>query len=133
VHQGIDIAVPMGTPLLAIADGEVVTGGMGPSIGGIGLVVRHPPRAIEQSFYVYSFYKHLQEISPLPVGTQVRKGQRVGSAGNTGTEGGHYGGEGFAHLHFEIHTRASESWPSGMLTDPVPVLRRLRAWPLACR
>jgi murein DD-endopeptidase MepM/ murein hydrolase activator NlpD len=125
VHRGIDVAIPVGTPLLAIADGTVVSSGRGPSIGGIGLVIRHPPEATGLSTYTYSFYKHLDAPSPLPKGSAVHKGQTVGKSGKSGTEGSiHFGSEGFAELHFEIWNNARASWPSGHLTDPVAFLRR---------
>lgn len=125
VHRGIDVAVPVGTPLIAIADGTVASSGRGPSIGGIGLVIRHPPAATGLSTYTYSFYKHLDAVSPLPKGAHVRKGQEVGKSGKSGTEGSiHFGSEGFAELHFEIWNDASATWPSGHLTDPVAFLRR---------
>jgi len=135
VHQGIDMAVPEGTPVVAIADGVVVDSGWGPSIGGIGLVLQHPPEATGTNSYVYSVYKHLAAV-PLPKGTKVRKGQRLASSGKTGTEGIYYGSQGFPHLHFEIHISTSDRWPSGTPTNPVRFLRGSggrTTWPLACR
>jgi murein DD-endopeptidase MepM/ murein hydrolase activator NlpD len=127
IHNGVDVAVPVGTPVLAIADGVVVKSGRGPSIGGIGLVLRHPPKATGgSSTYTYSFYKHLREPSPLPPGTHVRRGQKVASSGKSGTIGGYFGGEGFAELHVEIWTDGTANWPSGHLTNPVSFLRRTR-------
>lgn len=125
IHNGVDVAVPMRTPILAIADGVVVRGGRGPSIGGIGLVLRHPPAATGLPTYTYSFYKHLNAPSPLPWGTHVHKGQKVAESGKSGTEGNtHYGSAGFSELHVEIWADANANWPSGHLTDPVSFLRR---------
>jgi murein DD-endopeptidase MepM/ murein hydrolase activator NlpD len=124
-HRGVDVAVPVGTPIIAIADGVVVKSGQGPSIGGIGLVIRHPPEATGLSTYTYSFYKHLREVAPESKGTQVHKGQTVAYTGKSGTEGSiHFGSEGFAELHVEIWDDAGANWPSGHLTDPVTFLRR---------
>lgn len=124
VHQGIDVAVPVGTPVLAVADGVVVRKGKGPSIGGIGIVVRHAPETSGSSTYTYSFYKHLNRVPDLPIGAKVHKGQKIAASGKSGTEGGHFGDEGFAELHVEIWTDAGESFPSGHLADPVAFLRR---------
>jgi murein DD-endopeptidase MepM/ murein hydrolase activator NlpD len=125
VHQGVDVAVPVGTPVLAVADGVVVRKGKGPSIGGIGIIVRHSPETIGSSTYTYSFYKHLDRIPDLPIGAKVHKGQRIGASGKSGTEGSrHFGDEGFAELHVEIWTDAGELFPSGHLADPVAFLRR---------
>jgi murein DD-endopeptidase MepM/ murein hydrolase activator NlpD len=133
VHHGIDIATPEGTPLLAVADGIIVTSHTGPSIGGIMLVVQHPPAAAKAESYVYAVYKHLQSRSPLSPGTKVSKGQRIATSGKTGTVGGYFGSAGFPHLHFETHINAEARWPSGQLANPLPFLSRVGGWPLRCR
>jgi murein DD-endopeptidase MepM/ murein hydrolase activator NlpD len=126
-HRGVDVAVPVGTPIIAIADGVVVKSGQGPSIGGIGLVIRHAPETTGLSTYTYAFYKHLREIAPEASGTHVHKGQIVAYTGKSGTEGSiHFGSEGFAELHVEIWDDAGASWPSGHLADPVAFLRRTK-------
>ena len=132
LHHGIDIATPEGTPLLAVADGIIVTSHTGPSIGGIMLVVQHLPAAAKAESYVYAVYKHLQSRSPLSPGTKVSKGQRIATSGKTGTMGGYFGSAGFPHLHFEAHINAEARWPSGQLANPLPFLRRVGGWPLRC-
>lgn len=133
-HTGIDIAIPVGTPLLAIADGVVVKSGRGRSIGGFQVILRHPPQATGLSTYTYSVYDHLMRGSFLPRGTRVHRGERIALSGKSGTLGGYYGDVGFPHLLFKIWDDATDQWPSGKLTDPVAFLHRTRVhttWP--CR
>ena len=132
VHRGIDIHIPVGTPLLAIANGEIVGATTGASIGGIGLVIRHPPGTVSQSKYVYAVYKHLRSRSPLGRGTKVRRGQRVATSGKSGTAGPYFGPGGFSQLHFETRISDSANWPTGKLTSPLGILKG-HGWPIACR
>jgi Peptidase family M23 len=90
-HHGEDIFAPMGTPLLAVADGTVHTVGWN-EIGGWRLWLRDGEG---NEFY----YAHLSAYSPLAVeGRRVRAGEVVGFLGDTGDADG-----GLPHLHFEIH------------------------------
>jgi murein DD-endopeptidase MepM/ murein hydrolase activator NlpD len=99
VHKGVDVAVPEGTPVRAMAAGEVVFAG---DLGGYGrtVLIRHRGEVV-------TLYAHLSEIS-------VRRGERVGGrqvvglAGQTGNARG-------PHLHFEVRVR-------GRQLDPVPLL-----------
>jgi len=100
-HHGIDVALPVGTPLIAPADGTIVHKGSGAS-GGNTLIIQHAPD-------LHSVYYHLQKLSHLPKGTRVVKGEKVALSGNTGRSTG-------PHLHFEI--RKSRRW--GDTVDPMP-------------
>lgn len=102
-HHGIDVALPVGTPLVAPADGKVVHKGSGDS-GGNVLIMQHGPK----DFIV--FY-HLQKPSALKVGDSVKQGQVVAYSGNTGRSTG-------PHLHMEL--RNSRNW--GDTRNPVPEL-----------
>lgn len=89
-HNGIDIAAPEGTPILAARDGYVslVRGGDAWN-GGYGnyVVVTHDGG-------VQTLYAHMSSIDVLQ-GQKVNKGQKVGGMGNTGQSTG-------VHLHFEV-------------------------------
>jgi len=90
-HHGEDIFAPLGTPLLAVADGTVFSVGWN-DIGGWRLWLRDHAG---NEFY----YAHLSAYSPLAVnGRQVKAGDVVGFMGKTGDAE-------FSpvHLHFEIH------------------------------
>jgi murein DD-endopeptidase MepM/ murein hydrolase activator NlpD len=104
MHHGVDVAMPVGTELVAPADGEVVHKGSGAS-GGYTLIVKHADD-------LYTVYYHLQKPSMLPVGTKVRTGQLIAYSGNTGASTG-------PHLHWE--TRRSRKW--GDTFNPLDVLQ----------
>lgn len=100
-HGGTDISADEGTPVLAMAAGEVVhksEGGTG--IGGIALYLKHAPEDTGLDAWTFTEYKHFQRMPDLNVGDRVEAGQVLGPAGKTGTVGGHYGAEGYSHLHF---------------------------------
>ena len=76
-HLGIDYAAPRGTPLWAVADGEVVFRGPAGESGNL-LRVRHVNGFI-------SHYAHLERFAKsLQVGDTVRQKQVVGYVGATG-------------------------------------------------
>lgn len=102
-HHGIDVAMPVGTPLTAPADGEIAHKGSGAS-GGYTLIIKHEPK-------LYTVYYHLEKPSHLPKGSRVTRGQVVASSGNTGRSTG-------PHLHLE--TRRSRTW--GDTFDPMTVI-----------
>jgi len=100
-HQGVDVAMPVGTELRAPADGIIVHKGSGAS-GGYTLIVKHADD-------VFTVYYHLQKPSHLLNGTRVGVGEVIAHSGNTGASTG-------PHLHFEL--RRSRRW--GDTVDPVP-------------
>jgi len=90
-HHGIDIFAPMGTPILAVAEGTVFSVGWN-NLGGNRLWLRDTDG---NEFY----YAHLSAYSPLAVnGLRVTAGAVLGFVGNSGdaitTP---------PHLHFEAH------------------------------
>ncbi|MGF1591253.1 MAG: peptidoglycan DD-metalloendopeptidase family protein [Pleurocapsa sp.] len=91
LHQGIDIAGPIGTPILAAATGVVVGAGWH---GGYGNVVKleHPNGSI-------TLYAHNNSIL-VTHGQQVNQGEQIAEMGSTGNSTG-------SHLHFEIHDKDS--------------------------
>jgi len=98
-HGGIDLSLDEGTPLLALAGGTVVTKGEGSRMEGIYLWLRHPPEDTGLPYWIFSKYQHLQSLPELPIGTKVVVGQAIARSGRTGTTGGHYGANGYPHLH----------------------------------
>jgi len=89
-HHGEDIVGPLGTPILAVADGTVFSVGWN-ELGGWKLWLRD--RAGNELYYA-----HLSAYSPLAVdGTRVLAGDVLGFMGDTGDA------TGAVHLHFEIH------------------------------
>jgi len=98
------VALPVGTPLTAPADGVVVKKGNGPS-GGVTLILKHEDNR-------HTVYYHLQKPSHLLKGTRVERGELIAYSGNTGASTG-------PHLHFEV--RKSARW--GDTVDPMPYLQ----------
>ncbi len=88
MHKGIDIAAPVGTPIVASAPGEVITAGW--NSGGYGnlVKVRHPDGSI-------TLYAHNSRIL-VRRGQKVEQGQQIAEMGSTGFSTG-------PHLHYEIH------------------------------
>lgn len=89
IHGGIDIGVPVGTPVYAVASG-IVTDVR--DYGGTGLSI-HIRHIINGKYYT-SVYQHLSvyEVSRNQV---VYRGQEIALSGNTGKSFG-------AHLHFAL-------------------------------
>lgn len=91
IHQGVDFAAAVGTPVLAAADGTVLSAGRGQE--GYGLLVALSHGQVNGA-EVVTWYGHLHEMA-VEVGQQVRRGEPVGSVGTTGGATGPY-------LHFEV-------------------------------
>ena len=99
-HRGEDWAAPAGTPIPSAADGVVVYNGYMSGYGNT-IVVEHTVNGET----VHTLYAHMNEESPLPVGTEVSAGQEVGVVGNTGVGTG-------PHLHFEVLPDGTPGSPS---------------------
>ena len=98
-HDGIDIAVPYGTPVQASADGRVVRAG---TVSGYGLVVD-----IEHGAGLVTRYAHLSRIA-VTQGQSIERGTLVGNVGTTGLTTG-------PHLHYEVRM-------NGRAVDPFTYL-----------
>ena len=85
-HNGLDIAVPSGTPVKAAAAGEVVHSGW---MNGFGYTV-----IVDHGRGVETLYAHNSKVS-VAKGSMVNKGQQVALSGNTGLSTG-------PHLHFGV-------------------------------
>jgi len=88
MHKGIDIPQPEGTPIRAVANGTVI--GKFENEGnrkGIEVMLRHNPEQTGLSFWTYSQYTHLLEMSPLAIGAKVKRGEEIGKTSNTGKMG----------------------------------------------
>jgi hypothetical protein len=114
VHNGLDLALPEGTPVAACGRGRVVMAKDRVVTGGT-VVIEHLPG-------LYSLYYHMSGVS-VAVGELVEKGQRVGSLGRTGFATG-------PHLHWEVQA-------GGVAVDPDPLVAGLpfspRRWPIPGR
>lgn len=86
MHEGIDIAVPEGTPVIAAECGRVIYAGDG---GTYGNLVR-----IDHGYGIVTAYAHLGTIN-VKAGQSVGANTQIALSGNTGRSTG-------PHLHFEI-------------------------------
>jgi hypothetical protein len=97
-HPGVDIRVPVGTPVQSVMNGIVVT--VGEDSGGFGtyVVLRHPnvpdPSNSAKTTTLYSAYAHLSQTE-VTEGQIVNKGQEIALSGKSGLATG-------PHLHFQI-------------------------------
>ncbi len=109
-HGGIDITLPIGTPLIAFADGTVIQTARGGMLVGIKIMLQHSPEDTGFPVWTYSKYQHLNSFPDLEVGDRVSMGQVIAVSGRTGTVGGHYGSKGYPHLHFNVYTSDSDRY-----------------------
>lgn len=86
-HNGVDFALPVGTPVIAPSDGVVEHIAYQARGAGRYIKIRHG--------HISTVYMHLSK-SLVKVGQAVKKGDRIALSGNTGGSTG-------AHLHYEFH------------------------------
>jgi murein DD-endopeptidase MepM/ murein hydrolase activator NlpD len=98
-HTGVDYAVPVGTDVLAVADGVIDKATWGRSYG-TQLVQK-----LDGGWFIYA---HLSSTLVKP-GDKVVAGQVIAKSGNTGNSTG-------PHLHVELRTKSH--WSSGTDLDP---------------
>jgi hypothetical protein len=87
MHYGLDFTSPKGTKVRATGDGKIVRIRKDKSGYGNNITVDH-------GYGYESFYAHLKDID-VQQGQRVKKGEVIGSVGNTGTSTA-------PHLHYEI-------------------------------
>jgi murein DD-endopeptidase MepM/ murein hydrolase activator NlpD len=100
-HTGIDISAPMGTPILATANGTVK---MAEMTSGYGREV-----IIDHGHDLETCYAHMSGFTVLPGQTVVR-GQVIGYVGMSGRTTG-------AHLHYEVRIRNTPVNPHKYMRD----------------
>ena len=105
-HSGIDIAVPVGTIVKAVADGIVVAANGGMRGYGNGVFVDH---GRINGKHIVSEYGHLSEFN-VKAGDKVKQGQIIAKSGNTGVSSG-------PHLHITIRENNIPVNPKKYLGD----------------
>jgi murein DD-endopeptidase MepM/ murein hydrolase activator NlpD len=88
LHAGVDIAAPIGTPVVTPEDGIVLQAG---AASGFGLAV-----AVQHRDGTITLYGHVNQMF-VSAGQVVTAGQQIAEVGNRGQSTG-------PHLHFEVHT-----------------------------
>lgn len=95
-HRGLDIAAPIGTPILAPADGVAIYSGRKSGFGNFIMIAHYENGIVTK-------YGHNSE-NMVYVGQKIRKGDQIASVGVTGRTTG-------PHLHYEV-------WSNGRPVNP---------------
>ncbi|MDO4463430.1 MAG: peptidoglycan DD-metalloendopeptidase family protein [Bacillota bacterium] len=90
-HNGLDMAAPGGSPILAAYDGKVVAADYNSSMGNYIM--------IDHGDSLYTIYMHASALY-VSKGTEVSKGDKIGAVGTTGRSTGN-------HLHFGVRLNGS--------------------------
>lgn len=91
MHEGIDIGAPIGTAIIAPADGIITFSGAKP---GFGNFVQ-----IDHGYGVETIYGHAATLS-VKKGQQVIRGDKIATVGNTGYSTG-------PHVHYEVRVNGT--------------------------
>ncbi|MCX8024627.1 MAG: M23 family metallopeptidase [Thermanaerothrix sp.] len=98
-HRGVDIGVPVGTPVRTTISGRVIYAGWNNQGYGNLVIVENGPWR--------TYYAHLSEI-PVRVGQWVEAGEVIGLSGNTGNSTG-------PHVHYEVRREGTPVHPDELL------------------
>ena len=98
-HDGLDFSAPSGTPVVAAADGVVLTAAYHPEFGNM-IDVDHGDGLLSR-------YAHLSKMD-VAESQIVRRGERIGAVGSTGRSSG-------PHLHFEVRVAGVPQNPQKFL------------------
>jgi murein DD-endopeptidase MepM/ murein hydrolase activator NlpD len=102
-HSGVDMALPLGTPVVAADDGVVLLVGQDPLGYGTYIVLGHRDG-------LTTLYGHLS-AAEVKAMDQVIQGQPIGLEGSTGNSTG-------PHLHFELRVGGDPVDPALYLPPP---------------
>ncbi|MFN1834033.1 peptidoglycan DD-metalloendopeptidase family protein [Balneola sp. MJW-20] len=102
-HYGVDYAAPLGTPVLAVGDGEIVESRYRGANGNI-VKIRHNATYTTAYLHLNGFAKGIKE------GVRVKQGQVIGYVGKSGRVTG-------VHLDYRIYKNGS---PVNPLTVKLP-------------
>lgn len=94
MHRGVDIAGPVGTPIVAAASGKVISAGWNYDGFGNRVEILHPDGTV-------TLYAHTNKVLT-KVGKHVRQGELIAEMGSTGNSTG-------PHLHFQVHPKGKEA------------------------
>jgi murein DD-endopeptidase MepM/ murein hydrolase activator NlpD len=104
-HEGIDVAAPMGSPIVAPASGTVTKVGYETGYGNV--------LEIDHGNGIVTRYAHCSRID-VKSGQRVTRGQRIAAVGSTGLATG-------PHLHYELHINGKVVNPmTYVLADAIP-------------
>lgn len=90
-HNGVDMAAPSGSPILAAYDGEVVAAAYSSTMGNYVM--------IDHGDGLYTIYMHASSLG-VSKGQMVARGEQIAAVGSTGRSTG-------PHLHFGVRLNGS--------------------------
>lgn len=99
-HNGVDMASPSGSPILAAYDGEVVAAAYNNSMGNYIM--------IDHGDGLYTIYMHASALY-VSKGAHVARGDQIAAVGSTGRSTG-------PHLHFSVRLNGSYVSPWNYLS-----------------
>ena len=100
-HNGVDIKVPIGSPVYAAGAGRVTEADYANGYG-LRIVIGH-------DYGLDTVYAHMKKAEVKP-GQQVKRGQLIGLSGNSGRTTG-------AHLHYEVRAGGTPVNPRQYMLD----------------
>jgi murein DD-endopeptidase MepM/ murein hydrolase activator NlpD len=95
-HNGLDIAITAGTPIVAADSGKIIWSGW--RTDGLGYCV-----IIDHGNGLTTIYGHMIRQPPVYVGQYVSRGQRIGNIGSTGRSTG-------PHVHFMVKSGGGRNY-----------------------
>lgn len=101
-HYGQDFLTPYGTEVFATGSGTVVAAGWNSEGFGYHVIIDH-------GYGFRTIYAHLSKID-VPVGLNVKRGERIGLSGSSGTSSG-------PHLHYQIDYNGKHQNPLWYFSD----------------
>lgn len=101
LHKGLDVAAPIGTKIIAPADGKVV---FAQRDGAYGLCVE-----IDHGNGIITRYAHMSKFN-VKRGDKIKRGELIGLVGNTGRSTG-------AHLHYEVIVNGVHTNPMAYIIE----------------
>jgi murein DD-endopeptidase MepM/ murein hydrolase activator NlpD len=108
LHEGVDIAWSVGTPIVAAANGIVEQTGYNGSAGNFV--------AIQHKYGFLTRYFHMMRIATYK-GAHVNRGDVIGYVGSTGLSTG-------PHVHYEVHLGTNYLDPMNFLSIPPDLYTR---------
>jgi murein DD-endopeptidase MepM/ murein hydrolase activator NlpD len=111
MHEGLDLAAPLGTPVRAAADAVVTFAG---PLASFGIVV-----SLRHGHGFTTLYAHLGRTTVKP-GQRLTRGATIGHIGLTGRTTG-------PHVHYEVHHRGTPVNPMLYIVDTAAARRAIAA------
>ncbi|TKB95926.1 M23 family metallopeptidase [Pedobacter cryophilus] len=87
MHEGLDFAAPIGTPIYATGDGVVIAAGAERGYGN-RIIINH-------GYGYITKYAHMSKFK-VKIGVRIKRGDVIGFVGNTGASTG-------PHCHYEVY------------------------------